>query len=74
MTATPRTASAASQPQPAEPDRIGVTEATDRLCRRGVPVDRSTVRRWCKTGSLPAKRVGSRYYIQQADVDRMADG
>jgi excisionase family DNA binding protein len=43
-----------------------VAEAADRL-----GVSKETVRRWCQTGKLPAKRVGFWWRIRPEDVEQL---
>jgi excisionase family DNA binding protein len=43
-----------------------VAEAAERL-----GVSRETVRHWCRTGRLPAKRFGPWWRIQPDDVERL---
>lgn len=33
--------------------------------------NKDTIRRWCKTGALPAKPIGKQYYMLKQDFIRM---
>ena len=48
-------------------DEILNLEETARMLKIGVV----TARRWCKSGKLPAIKIGNHYRIRRKDIDRI---
>lgn len=53
---------------------LGLARVTELLHQAGRPVTEQTVRRWCRSGELPATRIGHAWIVRRSDLEEFLKG
>jgi len=56
---------------PNVPTLLTVAEAHARIKAAGIEVSEDAVRRWARTGKVPARRIIGRFYFNDTDIDAL---